>query len=285
MSLREIRKVRKCCVGEDTIHYADEGQGEVLVFVHGLFLSGGIWQKVVDALSTRYRCIVPEFPFGAHPEPFSAKTDLSPIGAAKLLASFLDELDVHNATLVGVDFGAVVAKITTARFGSRVQSLVITNCDALEVFPAKGFGYLRWLPAIPGGMLVMSQFMYRSKWLRHHHTSFGAFTKHPVSDELLLQFIEPLARSSGNRRDAGKLMSGIDPRLTLSLPAELRASKKNILVLWGEEDALFDADLATRLSRAIGKHSELTFVPNAKTFIALDAPQATADSIDAFMQR
>lgn len=264
------------------IQYRRRGTGRPIVFLHGLFLNGSIWDGVAAELAKSFNVIVPEFPFGSHRIPANESADLSPIGAARMLDDFLAALGLENVTLVGVDFGAVIAKIATARFGSRIERLVITNCDALEVFPARGFDYLKWLPRIPLGMFIVAQSLYRSRALRAGKSSYGAFTRNRMPDSMLKSFVEPMAGSREIRRDAGKLMCGIDKKLTLALPAELKGSGKRILVLWGNEDHLFTIALARRLAEAIGDRAKLIEVENAKTFIAYDAPTPTVEAIRAF---
>ena len=50
--------------------YSDTGgDGPVVVLLHGVLMNGTLWDGVVDRLRSRYRCIVPELPFGAHRTP------------------------------------------------------------------------------------------------------------------------------------------------------------------------------------------------------------------------
>ena len=274
----ELKKT-KVDLKHGVIHYSYGGTGRTIVLLHGLFLSGAIWDRVIREFPENVNIIVPEFPFGSHKEPMNESADLSPVGAAKLLADFLQALNLDDVTLVGMDFGAVVAKVATARFGSRIERLVITNCDALEVFPAKGFEYFAWLPRIPAAMFLLAQSMYRFSAVRGGKTSYGAFTINPIPDDILKSFVEPMARSKKVRRDASKMMLGIDKELTLSLPEELKKSGKKILVLWGNEDHLFTIGLARRLVTAIGNDTKLVEIDNAKMIIAFDSPIETSKAI------
>ena len=44
--------------------YSDTGgDGPAVVLLHGVLMSGTLWDDVVDRLRGRYRCIVPELPF------------------------------------------------------------------------------------------------------------------------------------------------------------------------------------------------------------------------------
>ena len=59
--------------------YSDSGgDGPVVVLLHGVLMNGTLWDTVVDGLRDRYRCIVPELPFGAHTTPMPDDADLSP---------------------------------------------------------------------------------------------------------------------------------------------------------------------------------------------------------------
>ena len=56
--------------------YSDTGGGgPVVVFLHGVLMNGTLWDDVVDRLRGRYRCIVPELPFGAHRTPMPDDTN------------------------------------------------------------------------------------------------------------------------------------------------------------------------------------------------------------------
>ena len=57
--------------------YSDTaGDGPVVVLLHGVLIGGTLWDTVTDGLRDRYRCIVPELPFGAHTTPMPG-ADLS----------------------------------------------------------------------------------------------------------------------------------------------------------------------------------------------------------------
>ena len=70
--------------------YSDTGgDGPVVVLLHGVLMSGTLWDTVVGGLRDRYRCIVPELPFGAHTTPMPDDADLSLPALATMIAEFL----------------------------------------------------------------------------------------------------------------------------------------------------------------------------------------------------
>src|SRR3954463_13233489 len=90
---------------QGTIRYRERGEGEPIVFVHGLLVNGDLWRKVVPRLAESYRCITPDWPLGSHQVALEPDADLTPPGVAKLIADFLEALDLNAATVVGNDSG------------------------------------------------------------------------------------------------------------------------------------------------------------------------------------
>ena len=105
--------------------YSDTGgDGPVVVLLHGVLMNGTLWDTVVEGLGDRYRCIVPELPFGAHTTPMPDDADLSLPALATMIAEFLTELDLHHVTLVCNDWGG--AQLVISPGGTnRVANLVL----------------------------------------------------------------------------------------------------------------------------------------------------------------
>src|SRR5258708_2403918 len=92
------------------LHYEESGDGAPIVFLHGYLMGARLWDPVVHLLEDQFRCLVPDLPFGAHPAPMRPDADLTTAGLRRLVADFLDALDVSDVTLVGNDSGAAIAK-------------------------------------------------------------------------------------------------------------------------------------------------------------------------------
>ena len=83
--------------------YSGSGGDGPVVVLHGVLMNGTLWDTVTEGRRDRYRCIVPELPFGAHTTPMPDDVDLSLLALATLIAEFLTELDLHHVTLVSND--------------------------------------------------------------------------------------------------------------------------------------------------------------------------------------
>ena len=163
--------------------------------VHGLAMDGRQWRKVIAELPGR-RCLTPVLPLGAHRIPMRADADLSLRGLGRLVAEFLEALDLRDVTLCFNDWCGAQVMIADGLM-DRVGRLVLVSCEAYDNYPPGLAGHAAWLSAkLPGGMSVMRQVLLRRP-LRNLPFVFGQMTKHGVPDELMREWLEPLKR----RRD------------------------------------------------------------------------------------
>ena len=176
--------------------YSDTGgDGPVVVLLHGVLMGGSLWDTVVAGLRYRYRCIVPELPFGAHTTPMPDNADLSLAALAPLIAEFLTELDLHHVTLVCNDWGG--AQLVISPGGTdRVANLVLVSCEAFDNYPPGLPGRLLCRnAALPGGTFLTAQLL-RPRWTRHLPLTFGARSKRRAPDDLFRSWLGPLRHIS-----------------------------------------------------------------------------------------
>ena len=103
-----------------TIRYREAGRGKPIVFVHGFLVDGRLWEGVVDRLADRYRCLAPDWPLGAQQVAMNPDADLSPPGLARLIAEFIERLELEDVTVVGNDSGGAISQILAANHPERI---------------------------------------------------------------------------------------------------------------------------------------------------------------------
>src|SRR5919197_5534966 len=74
-----------------TIAYAEQGQGPVALFVHGVLLNGHLWRHQLAGLSDRRRCIAVDLLAHGDTE-IAPEQDVSATANATMLREFLDAL-------------------------------------------------------------------------------------------------------------------------------------------------------------------------------------------------
>ena len=271
-----------CELPAGTLHYREYGAGEPVVFVHGFAVDGRLWEPVAQRLAGRgLRCIVPTWPFGSHRTPMKPDADLAPPAAAGIVGDFLAALELDQVTIVGNDSGGAVTQMLVTTDASRIGRLVLTNCDAFEEFPPGVFKLMSKAGRLPGAGYVLAQSMRFEPVIRAPF-GFGALNAKRQPIELLRSWVEPLIRDKEIRRDAMKFFGAADTRDTLAAAAKLPDLDVPALLVWCEDDTFFTLELAARLRDALGDATLVT-VPDAKTFVPLDQPEAVADAIASFV--
>ncbi len=111
---------------EAGFQYVDEGQGDVLLLLHGLFGALSNWDAVIKDFSDRYRVIIPLMPIYEMPI-----RQASLEGLLTFIERFVDHQKLNDLTLLGNSLGGHVALLYTFQHPERVQRLVLTGSSGL----------------------------------------------------------------------------------------------------------------------------------------------------------
>ena len=117
-----------------SIHVVDEGQGPVILLVHGSFGSLRMWDEWVAALRGRYRIIR----FDRPPMGLSGASPRGDYGAERemrLIAAVADQAGVARFVLVGTSSAGVSTAGFAAAHPERVQALILSNVAAGRFAP------------------------------------------------------------------------------------------------------------------------------------------------------
>jgi pimeloyl-ACP methyl ester carboxylesterase len=279
MSTTRTQEIR---LPQGTIRYREAGEGEPIVFVHGLLVNGRLWEQVADRLRGDFRCVVPDLPLGSHTSPMSPDADLGAPGQARIVASLLEQLGLERVTLVGNDSGGAISQIVATKHPARVGRLVLTNCDLFENFPPKLFAYMKPAARIPGALTAITQTL-RFPPFRRLPIAYGVLTKQRIDGELLEEWLRPGIGDAAIRRDTRKFILGSSPDQTIEAAKELERFGAPALFAWAPEDRWFKVAQAERLAAAM-PDARVVRIADAKTFVSLDQPERLADAIATFMR-
>jgi pimeloyl-ACP methyl ester carboxylesterase len=183
------------------VEYEDSGGGgPVVVLLHGVAMNGSLWQQVVATLRPDFRCVVPTLPLGGHRRPMRDGADLSVIGVARLVAEFLEALDLLDVALVINDWGGALSLVDEGR-DERIGRLVITSCEAFENFPPGLPGSNLYAAAkVPGGIGAAFRLL-KLRPMRRLPMTWGWMSKRPVPHDVMDAWFQPLWTSREIRRD------------------------------------------------------------------------------------
>lgn len=106
--------------------YVDEGEGEIILLLHGLFGALSNWESVVSNFSKKYRVIIPLLPIYTMP-----LKEAGLEGLTDFLEEFIELKQLKELNLMGNSLGGHVALIYSLRKPENIKSLILTGSSGL----------------------------------------------------------------------------------------------------------------------------------------------------------
>lgn len=252
-------------VGDIQLYYEIAGQGQPIVFIHGLGSSTRDWAAQVDFFSKMYRTVT--FDLRGHGRSAKPKGRYSiPLFAADT-AGLIETLELAPAHVVGISLGGMVALQLAVDAPPLVKSLVVANSVAeYRLRSLKDWLLaLRRLFIVHGlGMRRMGQFLSKQLFIK------------PDQVALSRSFIERWAEN--DRWTYSAAMRAIAGWSVLDRLGEIRCPT---LIVSADEDVF---PLAVKQAYAAKiPQAKVVIIPDSRHFTTLERPEAFNKSLLAFL--
>lgn len=259
-------------VGGVELHYRDEGQGPVLLMLHGFAGSLHNWNAWVEELKGQYRIVRLDLPGFGLSSPVRRKTQIE--WFVEILKGFVDALGLSNFTLIGNSLGGWAAWEFTGLYPQFVDRLVLLA--AAGFFQDSGK---------PSGIELMGKDQFR-KLLRSGapklliralaKTSFGDKDKLP---EDLVQRTYLMVNRSGMLASMIYVASS-DARSNLDRLAKIQ---QRALILWGTNDKVVPVAHADFFYSDL-VNSELILYPSIGHVPMIEIPERSLQDLLTFLR-
>ena len=132
MSALEQRLLQRAVIaGGIDIHYAEEGSGSTLVFVHGGMGDWSSWAPQWAAFTPHFRCITYSRRYSSPNQNTIDSRSHSAIAEAEDLSALLDRWQAAPAVLIGTSYGAFTALQLALAHPGKVRALALTEPPVL----------------------------------------------------------------------------------------------------------------------------------------------------------
>ncbi|MCA0426066.1 MAG: alpha/beta hydrolase [Bacteroidetes bacterium] len=197
---------------EDKFQYIDQGEGEVLLLLHGLFGALSNWQDVLNHFSQRYRVVIPLMPI------FEMNIlKLSVEGLANFIHDFVEFKGFKRVNILGNSLGGHVALVYVKKYPEKVHSLLLTGSSGLYE-NAFGASYPR-----KGDKEYLKQ-----------RISLTFYDPASTTDELVDEVFETI-------QDKGKLLRILTmakSAIRHNMRKDLPGFKMPVCLIWGKQDTI-----------------------------------------------
>jgi pimeloyl-ACP methyl ester carboxylesterase len=265
-------------VGPHAVHYLESGVGATgdggevpLVLLHGIFAEKDHWVDFARPLTDRYRVIAPDLPgFGESGRLPDQTYDYA--AQTERLKALLDALGVRRVHLAGNSMGGTIAVLFAIAYPERVASVALIGAphgirspqpSRMDTLIDAGKA-----PLVARNSAEFSQMMNL------------VFAQQPFLPYPILYATEHAA--VGNA-DSNMRLWNAQLKDRYLLDGSINALQQPTLVLWGDEDQVFDASGA-ELLRSRLKGPRIEVLPGVGHLPMMEAPSATAQKYAAFLE-
>ena len=243
---------------KDKFKFVEEGEGEPLVLLHGLFGALSNFETLIEYFRAHNKVIVPILPL------FELDILHSTVGGlAKFVHKFLEAKDLKNVHLLGNSLGGHVALVHVLKHPERVKSLILTGSSGLfengmgDSYPKRGdYEYIKT------------------------KTELTFYDPKTATKEL----VDEVYGIINNRIKAIKIISLAKSAIRNNLGEELNQIKQPTLLIWGNNDNITPPFVAREFNKLI-PNSELHFIDKCGHAPMMEVPDEFNIILDKFLKK
>ena len=265
---------------DGSVHYLDEGQGPIVLLLHGNPTWSYLYRNVIKELRDHCRLIALDYPgFGMSKAP--SGYGFTPAEHSDMLADFIQRLELKNIVLVAQDWGGPIGLNYAVRHRENLQGIVMMNTWAWPADPFK-----KLFSLLMGGRPLGYWLQTQRNFFAMVIVPFGIYHSEKVTAGLRKAYIDPFPTPESRIptwifprqiRKAGSWLAEIESKLPL-------LSDLPVQILWGTKDRGFPlADVAKW--QGYLKQQETELLSDASHFVQEDRPDRVAASIRRVLER
>jgi pimeloyl-ACP methyl ester carboxylesterase len=243
---------------EGKFQYIEEGEGEVLLLLHGLFGALSNWKDVLEHFSKNYKVVIPLMPI------FEMNIlKLSVEGLADFIHEFIEYKQYGRVHFLGNSLGGHVALVYIRKHPEKISSLVLTGSSGLYEnamggsYPKKG-----------------------DKDFIRQKVAVTFYDPETATDELVEEVFETVNDKGKVLRILMMAKSAIRHNMRKDIPK----IKQPTCLIWGKNDTITPPEVGTEFNQLL-PDSELHFLDKCGHAPMMERPAEFNAIVDAFLNR
>lgn len=238
--------------------YVEEGSGEPLVLLHGLFGALSNFKDLVDYFKRTHRVIIPLLPLY---DLTLIETSVS--GLSRFVTKFIDHQKLTNVHLLGNSLGGHIGLVYTLKHQDRIRSITLTGSSGLfengmgETYPKRG------------------DYNYVQK-----KTELTFYDPKVATKEL----VDEVFSIINNRLKALKIIALARSAIKHNLGDELQEIKLPVCLIWGKNDTITPPMVAEEFHKLLPT-SELHWIDKCGHAPMMEVPLEFNAILSAFLAK
>ena len=238
--------------------YIEEGEGEPLVLLHGLFGALSNFKDLVEHFRHTHKVVVPLLPL------FDLDILHTTVGGlAKHVHKFIEHRNYEHIHLLGNSLGGHVALVHILKHPERIKSIILTGSSGLfengmgDSYPKRGdYEYIKKKTEV-------------------------TFYNPAIATKELVDEVFEITR---NRLKVIKIISLAKSAIRNNLGEELNNISQPTLLIWGNNDSITPPFVAREFNKLI-PNSELHFIDKCGHAPMMEQPEEFNVILDKFLKK
>jgi len=272
------------------IHYVEQGQGPLVVLLHGFPEFWYSWRKQIPALARRFHVVAADmrgFNESAKPEGVESYAIEHLVGDVRGLIRFFGR---ERAVVVGHDWGGIVAWAFAMLHPEATERLVACNAPHVGAFagltPEERLRQLQmsWYMFFFQMREVPERFLAAGDWA-FLDLAFRTVKPGRITAEDMAEYKKAIARPGALAAGINYYRANIRPELLLGLDEIAAAVKvtRPTLLIWGEEDPFLSRPLAERAGDFVDAPYAARFIPGCGHWVQSEEPELVTSCMLDFL--
>ncbi len=243
---------------EKEFKFIDEGKGEPLLLLHGLFGALSNYQYILNDFKSNYRVIIPLLPI------FELGLLESTVGGlVKFVRRFVEHKQLDNMIIIGNSLGGHVAQIYCLENPEKVKAMVLTGSSGLF---ERAFG---------GSFPKRGDYEYIKQ-----RTEYTFYKPETATKELVDEVFDIV----NNRNKVLRVISTAKSAMRENLADRLPQIDCPVLLIWGKEDKITPPFVAEDFHKLI-KNSTLVWMEECGHAPMMEKPEEFNRLLQNFLDK
>ena len=243
---------------EKGFKYIEEGEGEVLVLLHGLMGALSNWEEVIKEFSTRYKVIIPMLPLYEMPIITTGVKSLS-----SFLAKFVKFKNLNDFTLIGNSLGRHVALLYVLNHPEKVKKIVLAGSSGIY---ENSFG---------GSFPKRENYEYIKEKVAYTFYDPEIATK---------ELVDEVYGIVNNREKVIRILAMAKSAIRHNMAKDLPKIKIPSCIIWGKDDKVTPPRVAEQFHELLS-NSELHWVDKCGHAPMMERPKEFNVLLQAFLEK
>lgn len=260
------------------MHYIDEGQGDIILFIHGTPTWSFLYRNYIKEFSKTHRCIAIDhlgFGLSDKPEEFGGTPELH----SNNLIEFISKMNLENINIVVHDFGGPIGLSAAINEHKRINKIVMFNTWFWETKSNKDV--LKIDKIVNGflGKLLYLNFNFSPKVLLKK----GFHDSNKLSKKLHEQYIKPFPTKESRLSllNIAKALLGSSDWYEQQWSKLSKIENKDWLIIWGTKDSFLSNNFKEKWFNRLPNSKQVEL--NCGHFVQEENPEETIEAIKNFL--